>query len=344
MVLPTHLAPIPEPGLEPSPPPPGCESGSSSLVSRTAAFMGTSLRIDVIDTDRPRALAAITTAFDAVHTTDDLLSTWRGDSEMARANAAPVGTAVVLSDQLGALLDSAWQIGSATDRAMEPAVGALIDLWDLRGAGHFPAPADLARTLPAIGPAAISLTRDGDRWLHRRTHAAAWIDTGSFGKGAALDAAADTLRAAGIGCAELDFGGQILRFGWNSPHDLAIAHPTERDRAALHIPMTNGSAATSAQSERLVTIDGTRWGHILDPRTGYPVPAWGSVTVFAGSGLRADALSTALFVLGPDRALEWAARHPGIEVLVLIETADGLQVRTTPGLSPTLPLAVSPRR
>jgi len=329
---------------EPIPVPRACEAAPpGSLVSRNAVFMGAPLRIDVLDTDRQLALGAMTEAFGAVRTIDDLLSTWRGDTEMARANAAPVGTPVALTPRLGALLDSAGQIASSTHRALEPALGALIDLWDLRGSGRFPSPPDLERTLPATGPEAISLTPDAGGWLFRRTRDAAWIDTGAFGKGAALDAAADALRAAGIRCAELDFGGQILRFGWNTARDLGIAHPVQRGQAALFVPMTNGSAATSAQSERFVTIDGTRWGHILDPRTGYPVPAWGSVTVFAASGLRADALSTALFVLGPDQALEWAARHPGIEVLVLVSTPDGLQVRTTPGLSRTPSLSVSPR-
>jgi len=98
------------------------------------------------------------------------------------------------------------------------------------------------------------------------------------------------------------------------------------------------SAATTGASERYVKIDGRRVGHVLDPRSGAPVPAWGSVTVVAADPLAADALSTALFVLGPEAGLAWAMRHDGVEALFLVTGSEGVRARWTPGLDTLLTL------
>ena len=90
----------------------------------------------------------------------------------------------------------------------------------------------------------------------------------------------------------------------------------------MSLRLTDVSASTTSQSERYVEAAGERIGHVLDPRTGQPVPAWGSVTVIARDPLVADILSTTLFVLGPVRAKEWAERLGEVGVL-LLEERDG---------------------
>ena len=124
--------------------------------------------------------------------------------------------------------------------------------------------------------------------------------------------------------------------------DLAIAHPADRDRplVALELdPSAGGSVATSGNNERGITVAGERRSHLLDPRTGEPAPDFGSLTVWAPTALRADCLSTGLYVLGPEAALAWAAAHPGVEVVVLRSErgpgdarAGAVEVLATPGL------------
>ena len=281
--------------------------------------MGTVLRIGVAAPDRPAAIRAIEDAFQAVRGVDSLVSTWRSDSEIAHLNRAPQGVAVPLSAQLFAALDEVRRWQRETAGAFDPAIGALVDAWDLRGTGRKPSSAALARARSASGMHHFAFSES--RGTVRRTHAAAWLDTGAFGKGLALRQARAALRSAGMTTALLNFGGQVVALGaghgegWIIP----VAHPSRRSEPVARIRLLGASASTSAQSERFVTAGGERVGHVLDPRTGTPVPAWGSVTVIAEDPAVADAVSTALLVLGPDRGLRWARGRSDLGALFLIE-------------------------
>jgi FAD:protein FMN transferase len=278
-----------------------------------------------------RTAVATEAAFEAVREVDALLSTWTGRSEIARLNQAPVGARAAPSPELDTILAQAFQLADSTQRAFDPTVGALDDAWDLRGAGRVPDSAALARAIAAVGSSALTYA-DGAVIRHVP---AAWIDTDGFGKGAALVAAARALAAHGITSALLNFGGQVLAIGsppGSDGWDVPLAHPADRGHAAASLRLRDLSAATSAQSERGVRVAGTWVGHVLDPRTGRPVPAWGSVTVVHADPLTADALSTALFVMGPDDGLHWAETH-GVAALFLIHTPAGLVVRATTGLA-----------
>jgi thiamine biosynthesis lipoprotein len=108
---------------------------------------------------------------------------------------------------------------------------------------------------------------------------------------------------------------------------IPIAHPTQRARPAAWLRLRKGSVSTSSQSERFVRAGGRRIGHVLDPRTGQPVPAWGSVSVVADDPTVADVASTALLVLGPDSGLQWARIRNDVGVLFLIEHEGRLEQR-----------------
>ena len=299
----------------------GQPAAESVRVERQTYVMGTVLAATVEAADRQTGVAALEFAFEEVRRLEDVLSSWTGESEVGRVNAAPVGTGVRLSAELGEMLRVAEHWSQATGGAFDPAVGALIDAWDARGEGRVPASREISEALAASGEGAFELDLESGAVV--RSHERAWLDTGGFGKGAALAAAERVLRANGVETAHLDFGGQILVYG---PSDqvggrwsVGIAHPSHRDVTAHVLELASGSVATSGQSERFVEVAGERIGHILDPRSGMPVPAWGSVTVVAGDPLVADILSTALFVLGPDRGRELAEELDMVGVLILEE-------------------------
>ncbi len=272
--------------------------------------MGTTLRIE-ISAPHAEAAAASEEVLAAIEGWEPVLSTWSAEAELARANRAPVGECVTITPGLTEALAEAGLWVERTGGAFDPAVGSLVDAWDLRGRGRVPAPAELEA---ARGAAGWHLVQLGPGRCLRRRDARTWLDSGGFGKGLALRSALAALRARGH-AALLDFGGQVAVAG--APRDVLVAHPAARTRPAATITGVSGSAATSAQSERRVVVDGAEFGHLLDPRTGRPAPAWGSVTVVAADPFAADVLSTALFVLGPDAALAWATGHPEVGVLVL---------------------------
>ncbi|HEX6309635.1 MAG TPA: FAD:protein FMN transferase [Longimicrobiales bacterium] len=296
-----------------------CPSGSARL-ERTAFVMGALLRIEVEGVERACGVAVVEAALREVERLESVLSSWRTDSEVGVLNAWPAGAAAALSAELAALLAEAGGWVAATGGAFDPAIGALIDAWDLRGSGRVPSEAELERARAASGWRHVRL----ERGRATRLAGGVWLDTGGFGKGAALRAAAAVLRAAGVERAVLDFSGQLVVLG--TVDSVAVAHPRARDVPAARLRVADASVATTSASERFVEISGVRYGHVLDPRTGMPVRAWGSVTVVAADPVTADALSTALFVLGPDAALAWAAGRADVGVLVLRAGNDGAAV------------------
>ena len=140
----------------------------------------------------------------------------------------------------------------------------------------------------------------------------------------ALVRAADVLRARDLSNFSIDFGGQVLIGSGAIDDGVSIADPGQRDRSLGRLRLRGLSAATSTQS--------VRSGHLVDPRTGSRAEAFGSVTAVSSDPLLADALSTALFVLGPDAGLKVAGEHPDLEALYLVQTPEGLRARMTPGM------------
>jgi thiamine biosynthesis lipoprotein len=291
--------------------------------------MGTTLEIAVSSTDRSRGFATIEAGFEQVRAVDSLINDWKSDSELSRLNRSAGGEAIQVSPRLYQLLQEVNRWARETDGAFDPAIGALVDAWGFRGTPHRPDSAGLARAREQSGlkryqflPGAIRLPLKNS-----------WIDAGGFGKGAALRAARAALLARGATAGVMDFGGQVVVFG-DTTWTLDVAHPSRRQEPAVRLRLRDASASTSAQSEHYIELGGERLGHVLDPRTGVPVPAWGSVTVIHPDPLVADLLSTALLVMGPEWGMDWARRHQ-VAALFLIDGPE-LETRSTLSMRPYL--------
>jgi len=255
---------------------------------------------------------ALDAALDTVASLEARLSNWRATSELSRLNSTGAGE---ISPALAAVLDSAIALARSTSGAFDPTVESLSLAWDLRGQGRVPPAHELDAARARVGWERVRLG-GVSAGATRADLGGAALDLGGIGKGFALDRAADVLRAQGVAGAALDAGGQWRVFGVGAC-SLWVAHPADRDRPAVQVAMRDGSLSTSAQSERFVRAGGRRIGHVIDPRTGQPLATHASVSVWARSGTRADALSTALLVMGHDGARAFAAAHPDIGVLWL---------------------------
>ena len=308
------------------------------IIERRLGLMGTTLEIAVTASDRATALAASERAVAALEAAEARLSTWRDDTELARFNRAPAGEPFPLSAALAADLAAARACWQATGGAFDPALAPLVRAWGLRTGGRVPADAERRAALAASGLGLIELT--GSAAVRR--HAEVAIEEGGFGKGAGLRAALAALAAVpGVASATLDLGGQLATTHRST---VAIADPRDRDRPVVEIGIDGGSVSTSGNGERGLVVDGRPVGHILDPRTGAPSRDVGSVTVWTADALRADCLSTGLFVMGPERAMAWAAARPrfepDIEVVALVPRGERLVALASPGLAGRLaPLA-----
>jgi len=300
-------------------------------VRRTVSVMGTLATVDIWAPTTEQARRAGNAAIEELERVEGLLSSWRGDTEVGRLNSTAVGVAGQISVELGRLLEEALAWGVRSGGAFHPVVGALVDAWDLRGEGRLASPEDVQRALEAAGSAGVQI--DVSAGTVTRLRPGAWIDPGGFGKGAALRSAGDTLRARNIRRARLDLGGQLLLVGEDTVV-VGVAHPTRRREVVATLRISDASVATSGQSERTVVVDGQRLGHIIDPRSGQPARAWGSVTVVSSDALVADVLATALFVLGPAIGMELAEALEGVAVLFLEDTGDAVRASHNQEMKP----------
>ncbi|HEX4926297.1 MAG TPA: FAD:protein FMN transferase [Bdellovibrionales bacterium] len=273
-------------------------------IKRGAALMGTYVSVAATAVDRATALAASESALRALEAAERTLSTWTPGSELSRVNRARSGETVALSRELFEALDGAITCHRDTSGYFNPAVGALVRLWGLRDGGRLTRPSrrELKNALAASQVATFTLGT-GDV---TRQSGDAVFEEGGFGKGAALDQAARAVRDARL---VLNLGGQILVTD-GPPVDAVI------EGSGLVLGIERGSLATSGNDKRAVRVAGQARGHILDPTTGLPAADFGLLTVWAESGLRADCLSTALYAMGPARALRWALGRSDVQVLI----------------------------
>jgi thiamine biosynthesis lipoprotein len=265
-------------------------------LERSVYAMGTRLSIEA-EGPSPEALQQATeAAFRESERIEAACSTWRPDSSWSRLNQAR-GAERPLDREWLELLSTVLTWTRRTDGAFDPVLGALLSAWGIRTGGRTPSADELARARAASGAALLTL--DLQRGLARLGHPDAALDEGGFLKGYALDRMARALEAGGVRDALLDFGGQLLVIG--RPRAVSLSAPDDRHRATLGFVLHPGSLSSSGTSEH--------GRHILDPHTGRRSPAWGSVSVVAADGLTADILSTALYVMGPERGRAWADAH-----------------------------------
>lgn len=279
---------------------------------RSVFLMGTLARFVALAPDRNAALDRLESMVRAVEDVEDEISTWRDDSHLARANRQAVGRALPLPAPVCGTVARAARWWRETEGAFDPAIGSLIEAWGLREGGRVPGEDELSWAKARAGLSHVAL--DVEQCTLTRL-AEVTLDAGAFGKGAALDRVRRAVEAV-PGAWLVDLGGQVAAGGGSWP--VAVAHPEHRDRPALDLRLSGGSLATSGGVERDKTLEsGGRVGHILDPRTGRPVVRRGSVSVWHPDALAADALSTALQVMGPEEGLRWAVKR-GIAACFLL--------------------------
>ena len=312
-----------------------------ATVERRVEVMGTTLDLLVRMKYREGALAASEAAFAEIRRVEALLSTWKSGGELWRVNEGASGAPVAVSPELVEVLTTDFAWISRTQGAFDPTIAPLIRAWDLRGKGRIPTAPELAAARAASGARHFRIAAAaGAASTVTRLSGDAGIDEGAWGKGYALELAARDLRKAHVESAVLDLGGQVLAVGSDTgerPWRVPVAHPRDRSRTVVELGLADLSASTSGNSERGRTVGGRRIGHILDPHTGEPAADFGSVTVVSPSAWIADILSTALFVLGPEKglALSERLRAEGVanEVLFLVERGGALDALSSPGLS-----------
>jgi thiamine biosynthesis lipoprotein len=262
------------------------------------------------------------------------LSTYIPDSEISRLNNAEGAEAVPLSPRFAAVLDAALQVGALSGGAYDVTIGPLIELWGFgaRDSGDvFPSDAAIRTAQASVG--AAQLRWDPATGVLERP-AGMRVDLSSIAKGYAVDRLSDLLFGQGVSNSLVEIGGELRARGSRpegGPWRLAVESPDPaRSRFVEALSISNASVATSGDYRNFFEHEGQRYSHLVDPRTGYPVAhELVSVTVIDEQCMFADAMATALIVLGFDAAWELAQTR-GIAAHFVSRVGDGLEVHYTP--------------
>lgn len=292
--------------------------------------------------DRADAPAAAEACFALFRRLDLELSEWQAGSPLTAVNRAAGVAPVAVPPELYDLLARSLELGRETGGAFDVAWAALWGLWDFRAAApRVPAPAEIAARLPLVDYRKVVL--DPARHTVFLPEKGMLLGLGAIGKGYALERAAALLEARGFHDFLLLGGGQVVARGRHRdrPWRVGIRDPRgERDDVFARLDLGDASLSTSADNESYFVAGGVRYHHILDPRTGEPARGLRSATVLHRDATLADALSTALMVLGREQGFA-VVRRLGGEAVTVDERGE---VATTPGLAGRLEILHPPQR
>jgi thiamine biosynthesis lipoprotein len=294
----------------------GCGRGDAVRMSETRRLMGVPWTITLYAASEAAGREAAAAAFAEVERLNGILSDYDETSELSRLSAAaPTAAPVEVSDDLWRVLERSVAIRDATGGAFDPTVGPLTALWrQSRRSGALPLPDKLAAARAAVGPEKLVL--DAERRAVRLEAPGMRLDLGGIGMGYAIDRALEVLRKRSIAAAMVDASGDVGVSGpppgspgWRI--EVAPLDPTATGAEWQTLVLVDAAVTTSGDARQGVEIDGIRYSHIVDPRTGIGVVGPAAVTVIANDCTTADALATAASVLGAAEGLRAVAAEPG---------------------------------
>jgi FAD:protein FMN transferase len=274
---------------------------AQSLYTRVHPAMGTDFTLYIYATDAAAADREADRAFAVVDQLESLLSNYQPQSELSRINANAGSHPVTTDPETFRFLKESLAWSARSDGAFDITVGKLMKAWGFfRSTGHVPTDAELARVRAETGWRRVMLTA-GTRTV-RFTAPGVELDPGGIGKGFAVDAAIETLRADSVQAALLSAGSSTI-YALGAPPDatgwkVRVPDPQHREAALSTVVLHDTSLSTANCSEKHFAVGGHEYCHIMNPRTLRPVEGRLQATVTAPTATDSDALSNVMFVLG----------------------------------------------
>jgi thiamine biosynthesis lipoprotein len=311
----------------------GAGTETPHRVAYTSRTMGTLATVLLVTPDSVASAPDAEAARKTFARIDSLMSNWTETSEVARINREAGSGPVTVNEEVSRVLEIARRVGVESDSCFDITVEPMVRLWGfLGGPPRVPDPDAIAALLPRIGWDRVAF--DPETRSLRLLDPDTRIDLGGVAKGYGVDAVTAVLRARGVRDALVDLSGNMMALG--SPPDrphwtIGIRDPRDRLPYVARLSLSGAAVATSGAYEQFVARDGRRYGHILDPRTGWPVDDLLAVTVVAPTATEADAWSTACFVLGRTAAMTKARAHPELDGIFIVpgEERDTLLVESS---------------
>ncbi len=309
-------------------------TASAETLRLRGETMGTTWQVSVAAAPSPAADPLKPRIEALLERINNLMSTYRPQSELSRLNANSSRDWLPVSQELFTVLSAARDVSVASDGAFDVTVGPLVNLWGFGPQARIdapPSPAALREVLPRVGYRQLELAASPPRV--RKSRGDIYIDLSAIAKGYAVDEVAVLLEHAGIENYLVDIGGEVRARGHNGEGiawQVGVALPrAERDAIERVLPLTDSALATSGDYRNFFDYQGRRYSHEIEPASGQPVNNdVASVSVLHASCMLADAYATAFMVLGAERGLTLAAREK-LRVLFLLREGEGFKVRAT---------------
>lgn len=298
-------------------------SNAANVYSSDTFAIGTLINGQFKVADKEKAEACYEILNDETRRLEYILSAYDEDSDVTKLSKH-AGEWVEIHPETYELLNGSKTIAALTHGAFDPTIGAIIKLWNIDQPDHrVPSDQEINKSLPFVDYNAIDTKKDNGKFLGRIGKGQK-ISFGAIGKGYIADKVIAKLKIGGCNDSLVSLGGNVIGIGTNSsnkPWSIGLQRPDkERGDFFAVVPLNDTSVVTSGDYEKFFIKDGVKYHHILDPRTGKPVPATlSSVTIIDDNSAKADALCTALFVMGWSGAIEYLQRHPELKAVLLSE-------------------------
>lgn len=278
-------------------------------------LMGTVWKIEVVDQGRPdQARAAVEKAYSELERIDALMSEWKPESPISQVNAAAGRHPVEVPAELREMLERSIRYSIATDGTFDVTWRGMGNIWHFDDAFKPPTREAVEGARKKVNYRAIQI--DGNRVF---LPSGMSIGLGGIAKGYAVDRAAQVLTSSGFPDSLVDGGGDVMLSGTRlgEPWRIGIQDPRRPHGTILGMMrLSNCALVTSGDYERFRIVNGVRYHHIIDPRTGYPATASISVSVMSRTAEQGVVLAKGVFILGPDRGMA-LARREGIDALLI---------------------------
>lgn len=273
----------------------------AQIYSRSLKLMGNQFQFSAVSDDEDHALASIDAAIEEVRRIEQLLTTYDSKSQTNKINAAAGIEPVVVDREVFDLIERALRISSLTQGAFDITYGSIDkSLWNFdRAMKALPEPEVAKKMVMLINYRNVKLNRDELTVFLKEKGMR--IGFGGIGKGYAADRAKEIMQHRGVGSGIVNAAGDLTVWGEQpdgSPWTVGIADPDKKEMPFASVLLTNTSVATSGNYEKYVTINGRKYSHTIDPKTGYPVQGIKSVTIICPSAEIADAMATPVMVMG----------------------------------------------
>lgn len=291
--------------------------------------MGTQFRIVFYAAAETDASTIAKAGFERIRALDECMSDYSDTSELTRLCRDSNGKATPVSEDLFRVLARSQWMAKNTRGAFDATCGPAVRLWRrARRLHQLPGEDHIERALERVGFHHLEL--DEAAQTATLTHPKMQLDLGGIAKGYACDEALAALKRHGVDCAMIDGGGGLAlgapppnMTGWT----IQLATPATDGSAAKSIVLNDCGIATSGDAAQYIALDGVRYSHIVDPRTGLGLTNRCQATVIAPTGMDADALATAVCVLGPEEGIALLNHIPGTAGRIIFPAGEGFEVR-----------------